>query len=331
MRKTRTGCFAAVLASTLILFTGSAAAEESDFAVNYINSEGTGLVERNYTAGNTEGIDLISELLEQMKNESSTGEWKSAIPGDVEIRDAAITGGSVVLDFNSAYYEMSAAEEILMRAAVVETLCQVPEVETVTFTVENVALVDAMGATVGTMDEETFIDPRGEGINSYEYAALSLYFASSDGSLIQKETRDVHYSTNITLEQVVLEELLAGPENLSLSAIASADTKVLSVSRKDTICIVNLDSSVQVTPEGSKVTPQAAIYAMVDALCDTCEVTEVQFLIDGESDVKFRDEVELSASFTRNAGMISIDGKTAAQTSAETEVLEPSVGADQAS
>lgn len=162
---------AAVLAALMLAPAGSGCAESAAaevYEVSYVNTAGTCLVEEEYTPENEGGTELLTELLERMRAPQAEGSCRSAIPEDLEIRDVALTGGSVVLDFGSGYYDMSAAEEILMRAAVVETLCRVPEVDTVTFTVENVALVDALGITVGTMDADTFIDGKDGGIMGAE-------------------------------------------------------------------------------------------------------------------------------------------------------------------
>ena len=51
--------------------------------------------------------------------------------------------------------------------------------EQVVITVNGEDLVDEAGDVVGGMTAESFIDTKGDGINSYQNATLSLYFADS--------------------------------------------------------------------------------------------------------------------------------------------------------
>ena len=66
-----------------------------------------------------------------------SGDYHSAIPDDVEVQNISFSDKSVTLDFSSSYQEMDALTEIVMRVAVVETICQIPEVGDVSFTVDG--------------------------------------------------------------------------------------------------------------------------------------------------------------------------------------------------
>ncbi|MDO5424810.1 MAG: GerMN domain-containing protein [Eubacteriales bacterium] len=324
----------AVLAALLLSACQQQTQEAFGYQINYVNEEGIRLVEESYTPEAKEGEALIQELLDRMRVPQYNGDYHSAIPDSVEIRSLTLAEKNVALDFNSAYYEMEALVEIMMRTAVVETLCQVPEVDSVTFTVEGEPLIDSMGTAVGQMNSDTFIDTKGAGINSYAYASLSLYFASPDGDRVVKEMRNVHYSTNTSLEKVVVEQLISGPVNQRLGRIAPAGTKILGVTQEDGVCTVNLDSTFNQAVAEGNVTPEAAIYAIVNALCDTCDIEKVQFQIDGESGLKFRDTVNLVAPFERNEDLIlGVEAPESAADTGSSEAatgeLEPSIGIDQ--
>jgi germination protein M len=70
------------------------------------------------------------------------------------------------------------------------------------------------------------------------------------------------------------------------------------------------------------VDPTAAVYSIVDAVCDTTGVKQVQIQIDGKTDVKYLDTVDISQPFEPSREMLS-------KTDRETEKLAPSVGVDQ--
>ena len=70
------------------------------------------------------------------------------------------------------------------------------------------------------------------------------YFSSKDGTTLVKETRTVHYSTNISLEKLVMEQLIEGPKKGATATIPS-ETKIITLSVMDGICYVNLDNNFQ--------------------------------------------------------------------------------------
>ncbi|MDY3918237.1 MAG: GerMN domain-containing protein [Candidatus Limivivens sp.] len=333
MKKFQYGILA--ILAVLLLFACSRKTQETfGYQINYVNTEGVRLVEENYIPEAKGGTGLIQELLDRMRVPQYSGEYHSAIPDSVELQELSLEGKSAFLDFNSAYLEMDTIEEILMRTAVVETLCQIPDVEDVTFTVDGEPLLDAMGAQTGKMTADTFIDTRGDGINSYKYASLTLYFPSQDGEHVSMEMRNVHYSTNTSLERVIVEQMLKGPANIRLGRVASASTKILGVSLKDGLCTVNLDSTINQAPGEGNASPEACLYAMVNALCDNCRVERVQFQINGESDIKFRDSISLVEPFERKSSLILSVENNQTETLSEgtsessSKVLEPSIGVD---
>ncbi len=101
---------------------------------------------------------------------------------------------------------MKPTEEILTRAAIAKTLLQLSQY--VTFTVDGKPLVDASGANVGAMNLDSFVENPGEQINSSQKATLKLYFSNKAGTRLVPETREVHYSSNISLEKLVMEQLI---------------------------------------------------------------------------------------------------------------------------
>ena len=175
MKKFRYG-FTAGLAAVFLTACAQTAGE-GGYQISYVNTAGVRLVEESCTPETSGGTELVQELLDRMRVPQYSGDYHSAIPDDVEVQNISFSDKSVTLNFSSSYQEMDALTEIVMRVAVVETICQIPEVGDVSFTVDGQPLTDSTGAEVGKMTENSFIDTRGEGLNSYRYAALTLYFA----------------------------------------------------------------------------------------------------------------------------------------------------------
>ena len=73
-------------------------------------------------------------------------------------------------------------------------------------------MVDQEGTPVGLMTAESFIENPGEQINTIQTASITLYFSNKAGDGLVKEVQEIHYSSNISLEKLVMEQLLKGPQ-----------------------------------------------------------------------------------------------------------------------
>lgn len=329
MKKLMTGILLLILACLGLTACSQETEESGGYSVYYINETEDQLTEQEYAPQATGGEALIQELLDCMRNPTVVT-VKSAIPTQIEISAMQLQDGHLTLDFNSAYKELDNVTEVLLRAAVVQTLIQVPEVEDVRFTAGGEMLYDISGTEIGTMNEETFIDAKGEGINSYQYAALTLYFSDASGEKLVREMRNVHYSSNNSLEKVVVEQLLSGPVNTKLSPVLNGNAKILETSIQGNTCILNFDEAFNQAPANSPATPQTSIYALVNSICDVCDVSKVEIQIEGSTQEVYRDEVGLDQQFRRRAELIEpvTETETESDTQTQEEAVDPAVGVE---
>ena len=184
----------------------------------------------------------------------------------------------------------------------VRTLTQIDAVKTVTFQVGGSPLTDASGNVIGTMTEDTFIYNAGNEINTYEKVTLTLYFTNESGDGLIKVYRTVVFNSNISMERIALEQLIAGPNTDEVYPTINPATSINSITVRDGICYVDLDSAF--TTEPYTVTAQTAIYSIVNTLCEFTEVNKVQITVDGNKDVKFMDSLSLSSTYERNLEII---------------------------
>lgn len=305
----------------LLAGCGKAPQEESGYTVYYVDTAGTRLMESNYVPSAQTFDELMDELIDEMKQPSATG-FVSALQGNVSVEGYERGIDALRIDFSKEYYDLGNTEEVLLRAAVVKTFSQIPGVTKVMITVEQEQLRDAQGQPVPAMDADSFIDTKEGGINSYLYAKLALYFSNEDGTQLVREARNLHYSSNMVLERVVIEQLIEGPSGDG-KAVLPESTKIQSVSIKKGICTVSFDSEANKEPSESTVDPQTALYAIVDSICETCdEITGVRFEIEGESDVKFRQTVDLDQTFTMDRSYIEEEELETQTALTETEISE---------
>ncbi|MEY8427672.1 GerMN domain-containing protein [Lachnospiraceae bacterium 46-15] len=277
--------------------------EISGYQIYRVNADGTVLEPEDYTPQASGGDALIQEFVDRLGEVPAQVGHKKAIPDGVGITSVKRTEQNLRVDFNGTYSKMDNITEVFCRAAVVKTLVQVPGVDTVEFTVNGQELADIQGNPIGVMSDDSFIDTKGEGINSYHSASLVLYFADKDGKKLVKEMRNIHYSSNESLERLVVEELMEGPVNEQLCRTVPADTKILDVAVEKDTCIISLDKAYG-QAAGTAVTPEAAVYAVVNSICENCDVDKVQIKIEGESGAKFRNAVDLSHELTKNEEIV---------------------------
>lgn len=207
------------------------------------------------------------------------------------------------LYFGTDYYTMEASVEVLKRAAIVKTLTQVDGVQFVTFYVGEDELADQTGRPVGVMRAEDFVQNTGSSIDAYQTTDLTLYFADKDGThLKERKVTGVHYNVNTTIERVVVERLMKGTSASGYQSTIPKTTMLLGVSVKEDICYVNLDSKFMT--DSYDINPELAIYSIVNSVIANSDVTKVQILIDGASDVVYKNSVDLARPFKQNVQLL---------------------------
>ena len=207
------------------------------------------------------------------------------------------------LHFNKAYEKMKKSREVLCRAAVVQTLVQVDGIDFVSFYVGDDVLKDREGIPIGLMSADDFVQNTGSSLNSYQVTSLNLYFSNEDGTkLVSEKINDVHYSSNTSIEKLIVEQLMRGPASSKAHATIPKDTKLLGVSVKDGICYVNLDSTF--LTEGYNQKPEVAIYSTVNSIIESGNASRVQILVNGASDVTYKGSIQLDRPLEWNSELI---------------------------
>lgn len=253
---------------------------------------------------------LVIELLEQLAAQTEKIEYKPVISGFI-VKDCILRESQITLNFSAEYEAMPPEKEVLVRAAIVKTLTQLKGIELIAMQVEGKNLLDATGNTIGVMAADNFIDNTGEDMKKYEETTLTLYFANEGGNQLIKVNRTLRYNTNISLEKLVVEQLVAGPVDkknkettTSIYPTLNPETKIISVNIKDGICYVNLNNGfLNLT---GNVTADIAIYSLVNSLVELPGVLKVQLAVDGATEVQLGDKT-LSNLFERNLDLVQVE------------------------
>ncbi len=252
------------------------------YPVYYVSNSETKVEMHEYEMRSETEEEQLQELIDCLSTVPDKLEYQAPLSMGFQVLDVKLDGERVSLDVNAAYKKMPATTEVLVRAAIVRTLTQLPYVNYVEITVEGTQLYDNIGKLVGWMSADQFIDNDGSEINTYELIRVKLYFANESGDKLIAAYREKHYSTNTPLERFVVEELIAGPSGQvqGLYPVINPQTKVINVMTKDGICYVNLDSSFLSVV--NNVSTEVAIYSIVNSLIELSDVNKVQILINGE-------------------------------------------------
>ena len=276
--------------------------DESGYRIWYINQDETCLKYENKELQSKNEEGLLREMMEVMRETPTDDELKPVIPEDVELLDFDFEHNQLYLDFSSEYKKMPKVYEVLCRAAIVRTLGQIDGVEYVDFQVNGEPLTDLEGKEIGLMNEDQFIENAGEEINAYKTADLTLYFSNKAGDKLVEQRVAMEYNSNISLEKLIVEQLIAGPPFEGAYPTIPSETKLLNISIKDNICYVNLDEGFLGT--GYNVIESIPVYSIVNSLIENTDAQKVQISINGETNRMFRESINFDTIFEKNEGLI---------------------------
>lgn len=293
------------LLAVLCLFTacGTQAEEEEDgFQIWYMNQQETrlGCEYRELENSDTEG--MLKEALKLLRENPEDDSYKPVLPENLQMKDYLLEQNQVYLDFPAEYMDMPKVYEVLCRAAVVRTLCQIPEIDYVGFRVEGQPLTDLNGNAVGLMDGNQFIENAGDEINTYATTELTLYYTNESGDKLVEQKVAMEYNSNISLEKLIVERLIAGPPFDGAYPTIPASTKLVSTTVKDGVCYVNLDQGFLET--GYNVTESIPIYSIVNSLIKNTASQKVQISINGKTDLMFRESISFDTIFEKNEDLV---------------------------
>ena len=283
---------------------GCGKVEETEIgsAVYYLNKDATSIVPVAYEMTGETMEKQVEELLLKLEEPPEVVEYRSAVPENIALLQYTLDRKQLYLDFSKEYASLDKATEVLVRAAVVSTMIQIEGVSYIGFLVEGEPLKDTKGNSIGLMNDNTFLDTMGSEENATKIVKLNLYFANATGDKLKNQSCVLEYNANVALEKVVVEQLIAGPLEKGYYPTIPKDTKVMSVTTKDGVCYVNLDTAF--TGQGYDVLGSVTIYSIVNSLTELAGIGSVQILVNGETSITYKDNIILETTFQRNPEII---------------------------
>lgn len=274
---------------------------EEAYQVYYLNTSMTKLVPREYRSKTTDSVLLIQELMDSLMQVPADLDVQAALSEKVVYQGCRQEDVVLYLFFDNNYTGMKPYREILCRAALTKTLTQVDGIDYINIYSGDQPLVDLNGMPVGMLASTDFVDSISD-VNAFERTELTLYFTDEAGEKLYPEKREVVHNVNTSVEKVILEELVSGPEGAGLKPTLDSGVKLLNVSVNENVCYLNFDASF--LSNSLEVRDYIPIYSIVNSLSELASVNRVQITVNGAQDVMFRDSVSLNTLFERNLDYI---------------------------
>lgn len=273
------------------------------YSVYYVSNSETKIEMHEYYMEAEELETQVAELLTALATTPAKLEYKAPLGMGFQVQSVEINMGKVHLDMTEGYNDMSVTTEVLVRAAIVRTLTQLSQVNFVSITVNGNPLLDSLGNIITTMNRDQFVENDGNAINTYEEVKLKLYFANEAGDQLIAANRTREYNTNISLEKLIVEELIKGTSRDGLYPTINPSTKVASVTVRDGVCYVNLDEAFLTQPYN--VTADVTIYSITNSLVELSNVNRVQISINGDNSGTYREKYSFTTYFERNLDIVT--------------------------
>ena len=286
--KRKTTLLSFILAGILLLSGGcgkAPAAEtagEDSYTAYYLNLSEDDLVPFSVTPQGSSSDEVVQELLGALMKTPENMDCLSVIPTDVTVDSIVFSDNNVVISFGANYREMETSREILCRGAVVQTLCQIPEIDSVTFLVGGDPLTDLYGEEIGPMTKVSFLSSDGSDFTSYKASEVKLYYAAQGGQSIAPEQKRLRYNTVNPIERQIMKNLIEGPDDPDLLPVIPEGTRLLGISISDNICYVNL--SQEFLNKNPGLSDAAVVYSVVNSLVEGTDAIQVQIAVGGNTD-----------------------------------------------
>ena len=271
---------------------------EGEIVIYYSNASCSRLISKIYTPQHEQTVELARELYAKMQ-EGGYEDTIPAVAADITISDISLSGNTMSIALQGPWDTMRAPNRMLFLAAVTRTLTQLKDVDGILFTMSGEALTDESGNMMGVLRSASFVDNAVDNPEDYREAVIALYFANEAMDGLVKVERTVVYRSSSSMERIVVEQLLRGPEDSGAKASLPNTASLLSINVRDGVCYVNFDSKFITEVLGSY--DYVPVYSVVNSLTELPNVDKVQISINGSSETGFqRDILSFAIPFTRN-------------------------------
>lgn len=295
-----------------LLFSDDPAEEKDDilmpdeFKIYYTDIGLDSLYYEKCTLVGVSNDTMLYELINLLDRTPANAEYRSVKPEAVKIESYEFgADGQLILHFSSQYTDMQPIQEIICRAAIVKTLCQLPNVSYVEFYVEDQPLM-LSEIPVGQMASTDFIDNTRGSAEFRQSVDIVIYLTDAEGKALKESSLIVESDGTRTIEELAVYQIISGPlpEQSGLFPVLSDKTVINKIRTVDGICYVDFNEEFYNRPEN--VSDEVAVYSVVNSLCEISEVTKVKISVNGE-DKKNYGNIKLSELLILKPELLDIE------------------------
>lgn len=270
---------------------------EDSLRIYYKNLAYSGISSYSCSPLATERDALVKELWTRLTESDQEEDRISVVPEGLELTRYMIESSNIDLYFNDAYQDMDTVEELLFRAAMVRTFTQLEGIESVTFFADEKPVTNSSYAPLGAQKSADYVDIIGNGLSNVRRTTITLHYTNENADALVKRTQEVVYESSYSIEKDVVKRLIDGPQEDGLYRTLPSGLQLISISVKDKICYVNFDTSF--ITDALSIDGNIIVYSVVNSLTELPEIQKVQIMVNGESNIIFRD-INLSSPLERN-------------------------------
>ncbi|MCL2618844.1 MAG: GerMN domain-containing protein [Defluviitaleaceae bacterium] len=296
------------------VFAGADEPPEGMVAVDVyrLNANSGALVPRRHFVAAGEHADMARDVFNIFTSPSSdTANLRSAFPYGLAMpalfaAPYAANGGGLTVNFSREYLELTPADELYLRAALVWTMTGLEFVGDVRILVEGEEILRSDNVPLGALNRvNTAASPAISPVR-VDFERVTIYFIDRDELVLVAEERLVRVNPERPIENYYIEALIEGPRNLALSAAVPAETRLWGdVQTNDGTAYVNLSGDFVARSAGSPEILRLSIMSVVNSLTGLPDIYRVQFLIESEKVDSLRGIWELHAPIYRDETFIS--------------------------
>ncbi len=269
-----------------------------EILIYYMDKNETKLVTEKYLVKSITKEEKVDELLKKLNSDPKDFSYKKVQPEDAIIEKYQFDEDKrFSIYFTNDYYKINSITEVLYRAALVKTLCQLEEIESIDFYVGGLPLTGNNDKPVGRLENDDFVMNTG-----LEDVEIKVYFANENGNALVDSNLRITNFGNTSIEKLILERLIEGPKEEGMINTLPTDTKLIKVSTKDGICYVDFNEKFLDKVPG--VNDEVVIYSIVNSLVELSTINKVQFTINGATKKTYRDSIPLDILFERNLEIV---------------------------
>lgn len=172
----------------------------------------------------------LNTLQEWVKGPQDTAKFEQSLQAGVKVLAVSKEQDKLTVNLSKEFgFFNGSMHEAATIAALVDTMVQFPEVNSVRITVEGADLIAPSGNPYGYLSEIKFNPNETGNLNNRE---VTLYFADSQAMYVVAEKRTINIGENASkdiLIKALIEELIKGPQTEGLWATIPAEARVNSV------------------------------------------------------------------------------------------------------